>query len=305
MSQSRMADVLKRRLRMNTKTQYIPDETPQQVPTLVSEPRKDKSNSSSRPQATPRPTSAMSRKAKKDDYSSSSSSQSEDDNAEWSHEEETHSRETSRERAHDEFASLSESSDEEPIHKSKKRTSKNSQSSSAAVDIPSKSVISQPAPTPTPTPTAPVVAPSAIEDDDHAIKKALYKLIKSTNISCASDVIETSKEIVQQVIEECVRVGGPLSSSDVLGLVNFHFKNGEASLPEEIVIPSAVFERFAKPIFQSKNGSYRRDAMYILHLFVEAYIIKMIQAADMIAASNKRSRVTGADVTVAFHIYNL
>jgi len=81
--------------------------------------------------------------------------------------------------------------------------------------------------------------------------------------------------------------------------------DGEDDLPEDVVIPHPTFVSIAKAIFAAKNGGFRRDAIILLHLYVEAYVIKMVRAADMIAATNKRSRCQGVDLQLAFAIHNL
>ena len=118
-------------------------------------------------------------------------------------------------------------------------------------------------------------------------------------------MVETVRELIDTIINECVKDNGMLTNNDVYGMVQARFKGGEDDLPEDVVIPHPTFVSIAKAIFAAKNGGFRRDAIILLHLYVEAYVIKMVRAADMIAATNKRSRCQGVDLQLAFAIHNL
>ena len=71
------------------------------------------------------------------------------------------------------------------------------------------------------------------------------------------------------------------------------------------MISPTTFDRFARAVFDTKGIVMKRDACYLFHLYCEAYLTKMIKAADLVASASKRSRVQGSDLTIAYHIYNM
>lgn len=137
-------------------------------------------------------------------------------------------------------------------------------------------------------------------------KRSMMLLLKSTGVqSIATDVFLTAEEILEDIIVQVLSQSPVVSGSNVHELINQHFKNGDNDLPENTIIPSSKFNRFLQPLLEKYQAAFKRDGGYLFHLFCEAYLCKMMQAADLIASSHKRSRVQGADLTVAYHIYNM
>ena len=139
-------------------------------------------------------------------------------------------------------------------------------------------------------------------------KALLVRLIKSSGVQgICSDVIDTSKEIIENIIQDTIKnagITGVFKSSHVNEMIEKNFKEGDAALPEDITISPQIFDAFIRPHFVKANISYKRDASYIFQLYCEAYLIKMLRAADMVAGSAKRSRIQGSDLTVAYYIFN-
>lgn len=145
------------------------------------------------------------------------------------------------------------------------------------------------------------------EQEAEVIPKAsLLRLLRSSGVSgMNSDVIIASKEVLENILNTVIQEGVCLTSDKIRQHITEHFKEGEDELPEEVQIAPTAFDRFVRPFFQAKQASFKRDASYLLHLFCEAYLIKMVRGADMIAACSKRSRISGGDIAVAYHIYNM
>jgi len=137
-------------------------------------------------------------------------------------------------------------------------------------------------------------------------KQSLMRLVRSSGIqSASSDIIEVTKEVLENVIVDAIKGRRQLINDDVNDLVDTVFKEGDQELPQDASIPQASFERFLRVICAREGCNYKRDVIYIFQLYCEAYLIKMIKAADLVAGSGKRSRVQGSDLTIAYHIYNL
>ena len=136
-------------------------------------------------------------------------------------------------------------------------------------------------------------------------KQSLLRLIKSSGIQhISADVVDTSIEVLQNIIESSI-VANKVSTTETINQLIFRDFGGDEHLPEEAILPAATFQRFVNTFYQLQNSSIKRDAFFLLHLYCEAYLVKMIKAADIVASNNKRSRLQGADLTVAYHIYNM
>ena len=139
-------------------------------------------------------------------------------------------------------------------------------------------------------------------------KQSLIRLLRSSEVtSLNADVIDVSKEVLENIIQDAIKhiSNSIIRSDDIAQLINYHFEQGEESLPMDVTVPPTAFDRFLRSICDAHKVAYKRDAAYLFHLYCEAYLIKMVKAADMVAVSAKRARVQGSDLTIAYHIYNM
>ena len=139
-------------------------------------------------------------------------------------------------------------------------------------------------------------------------RQSIARLIKSTGVAGAGsmDMIEATREILQEVVQDSVKNVNAINGELVGRLIESHFAS-EADLPEDVCIAPTAFDRFVRAIIAEQDHpiAFKREASYIFHLFCEGYLIKMIKGADLVASSSKRSRIQGGDLTVAYHIYNM
>jgi histone H3/H4 len=149
------------------------------------------------------------------------------------------------------------------------------------------------------------IAPKVEKEELVLPKQSLIRLIKSTGLQhLSADVIEASIEILQSIVETTIIPGGSVTTDVINKHIEKHFAT-EKDLPEETFLSAPIFQKFVLSFYTPKSATIKRDAFFLLHLYSEAYLLKMIQAADIIASSSKRARIQGADLTVAYHIYNL
>ena len=149
------------------------------------------------------------------------------------------------------------------------------------------------------------IAPKVEKEELLLPKQSLIRLIKSTGLQhLSADVIEASIEILQSIVENTIIPGGSVTTDVINKHIEKHFAS-EKDLPEETFLTAPVFQKFVLSFYTPKSATIKRDAFFLLHLYSEAYLLKMISAADIIASSSKRARIQGADLTVAYHIYNL
>lgn len=144
----------------------------------------------------------------------------------------------------------------------------------------------------------------------HAV---LLRLCKNNNkYKVSSDITEATAELLEELVKYNCRPNSILTIDHINHCISKDFKNPEEELPEEVVIPPATFQRFALRILQGVNCTAKRDALFLLHLYCEAYLLKMLKAAEMITMACKKTnstsnipRITPIELTVAFHIYNM
>ncbi len=146
-------------------------------------------------------------------------------------------------------------------------------------------------------------------DESYLVKQQLLKLAKNTNISVSSDIADVLVEIIPDFVERSlVRVmkdSKNITSDKIQALIGLHFENEDAEIAESPVISGTGFSFLIKNIITKHGFTMRRDAYFLLHLFTEAVIIKVITGADIISEANKRNRASAKDVSVAYTIYML
>jgi histone H3/H4 len=136
-------------------------------------------------------------------------------------------------------------------------------------------------------------------------RAALSRLLKTSGFGFSSTVMEAAIEILQEIVNECIRDKSITTGDDINRLVSKHFPNGEDDLPEKVVLNESQFSKFVNPLFQARKATCKRDAFYMLHLFCEGFILKMMRAADMVAGNSRRSLIQANDLTIAYNIYSM
>ena len=146
----------------------------------------------------------------------------------------------------------------------------------------------------------------AIEASTNALPRtSLSRLLKTAGFGFSQTIIEAATEILQEIVNECIRDKSVTTSDDINKLVNKHFMNGEDDLPEKVVLNESHFSKFVNPLFQARGATCKRDAFYMLHLFCEGFILKMMRAADMVAGNSRRTLIQANDLTIAYNIYSM
>lgn len=151
-----------------------------------------------------------------------------------------------------------------------------------------------------------VSSEDAVEASTNALPRAsLTKLLKTAGFGFSQTVLEAAIEIMQEIVGECIRDRSVTTSEDVNRLVGKHFAHGEEDLPEKTVLSESYFSKFVNPLFQARGATCKRDAFFMLHLFCEGFILKMMRAADMVAGNSRRSLIQANDLTIAYNIYSM
>jgi len=149
---------------------------------------------------------------------------------------------------------------------------------------------------------------ATIEKEQEGLPRAsIIRLVKTLNLqSITKDLIDACVEIIENCVQETKVDNKTLTYNDIHAIILRDFKDAENELPEETQISAPAFTRFVTPILKKSNCGMKRDAFFLFHLYCEAFLLKMLKAAEVIATvSGKRTRVQGTDLSVAYHVYNL
>lgn len=155
------------------------------------------------------------------------------------------------------------------------------------------------------TKRAPLIRqPKPVEDIG---KNDFVRLLKSAKIvSASSDVLDAVKEIIPDFVSRSLASvtsdDKAITSSKIDVLVSKYLTNGEADVVESISLPTSQIEKLIKPIFAENGYTIKRDGIYMLHHFIESFLIKVLQSADIIAEAGKRTRICGRDLSVAYTV---
>lgn len=142
--------------------------------------------------------------------------------------------------------------------------------------------------------------------------RGMTSLLKHSGVggSTGPEVISASHQICEEIIEnalDLIKAFGKefITGEHVMNIINKHFNEGEKDLIEESFISPQSFNQMLASKLTKINYKIKRDAVYILQLYTESYLLKLISAADLIASSSKRARINATDLSIAFHIRNL
>lgn len=149
------------------------------------------------------------------------------------------------------------------------------------------------------------------EDFHHLPRSTLLRLSRSCGVTHVStDVVPAIRELMGMMVSSILNdisksSNNVLQTSYINQLINNKFKDGEGILSDDTFISNSAFGRFVAPMFQKSQTVVKKDALILLQFYCEAYVMKLVQAGDMIASSGRRARVQGSDITIAYEIHNL
>jgi hypothetical protein len=147
-------------------------------------------------------------------------------------------------------------------------------------------------------------------EEDQISKPSLLRLVKAAELTSASgELIDTLKLLISELgtymIERIAKDGTSISSENIRKQIILFFKDYNADVDQEMILHPQGFEKLIRPSLDQYKCVIKRDVMYYFQLFIEACLIRILQASDMISEGNKRSRVSGRDLLIAFSIFTM
>ena len=139
-------------------------------------------------------------------------------------------------------------------------------------------------------------------------RQSIIRLIRSSQLNSAgAELVDAVKELIVEftktIFESTVDQQRIVSASNLHKYMATFVPNEDKDLNNDVVISPVHFERLIRPIVEENKYVVKRDTFFLLHLFVETVMIKVLQGSDMVADAAKRQRVSAKDVLVSYSIY--
>jgi histone H3/H4 len=147
-----------------------------------------------------------------------------------------------------------------------------------------------------------------IDRSETVPRQSIIRLIRSSQLNSAgAELVDAVKELIVEfsktVFESVVDSQRIISASNLHKYMGTFIANEDKDLNNDVIISPVHFERLIRPIIEENKYILKRDTFFLLHLFVETVMIKVLQGSDMVADAAKRQRVSAKDVLVSYSIY--
>ena len=142
------------------------------------------------------------------------------------------------------------------------------------------------------------------DEEDLISKSSFAKLLKRANIQSATgDVLEAVKQIVpdfvSRALSEAKIDNRTITSAAVDNMINKWIAKGESEIVDVVTLS---YDSILRPTLEAGGYVIKRDGYYQLIHFIETWLIKLLVCADIIAEANRRTRICGRDLSVAYTI---
>ena len=141
-------------------------------------------------------------------------------------------------------------------------------------------------------------------------KTSFLKLIKKSGpTSVANDTVDELKDVLQDFIDYMFDILASkddiLDSNDIREYMELYLEDIESELPEVTLLPRDQFEKAVQQLSERSHIKIRRDAVYMVQLFSECILMKVVEGANLVADASRRSRISGKDIETSYKIYML
>jgi hypothetical protein len=154
------------------------------------------------------------------------------------------------------------------------------------------------------------------EDIENLDNKSLWvKLIKRSQCTAlSSDVIDGCKDLIREVIREMceftIENGQYELTSEIINkYIATHFKNLQINTQmnsnSDLVFPQSNFYKFIISILHESKVSIKPEYLFVLQMYIEFIIVKMLNGAELVKEGSKRKRVFATDLLISYQIYRM
>ena len=137
-------------------------------------------------------------------------------------------------------------------------------------------------------------------------KSLWIKLIsKSTCKSLSSDVIDGCKDLTEEIVRELCDIVKSKSKTYITLLELKEFIGKEVVSDSACIFPQHTFLSMIKNVLIMSECKLCNESVYLLQIYIEIYMIKLLNGAEMVKESSKRKRVLATDLLISYQINKL
>jgi hypothetical protein len=92
-------------------------------------------------------------------------------------------------------------------------------------------------------------------------------------------------------------------ATDVKTYMSFYLEDEDKELPQELNLPTRDIEKGIMSICDKFKIRIRKDVVYLVHMFAECILLKIIKGALLINDLGRTKRLGGKEIRVAYKIY--
>ena len=143
-------------------------------------------------------------------------------------------------------------------------------------------------------------------------KKYILQSIKNRDVDTISaDCVDEIKDILQDFTShmfELFSEGDKVviaERDDVKAYIGLFIEDEDKEMVNDLILPSKDIELAINNISDIYNVKIKKDVIYIVHMFLESILVKVIDGAKLINEMCKTKRLSGKEVKTAYKIYML
>jgi hypothetical protein len=141
-------------------------------------------------------------------------------------------------------------------------------------------------------------------------KKSFLQLIKSRNVSnisgdCVDELRDCLIEFLTYMFEQLSDSDEVVmtEASEIKTYMSFYLEDEDKELPQDLSIPTRDMEKGILNICDRFRVRIRKDVIYLVHMFAECILLKVVKGAVMINDIGKTKRLSGKEIRAAYKIY--
>ena len=92
---------------------------------------------------------------------------------------------------------------------------------------------------------------------------------------------------------------------DVKAYIGLFIEDEDKEMVNDLILPSKDIELAINNISDRYNVKIKKDVIYLVHMFLESILAKVIDGAKMINEMCKTKRLSGKEIKTAYKIYML
>ena len=143
-------------------------------------------------------------------------------------------------------------------------------------------------------------------------KKHILQIIKSKDVdSISADCVDEIKDILQDFTTHMFELFSDgdkvviAERDDIKSYISLFIEDDDKEMVDELTLPSKDIEIAINNISDRYNVKIKKDVVYLVHMFLESILVKVITGAKMINEMSKTKRISGKELRTSYKIYML